>query len=106
MTDQVAYSIYDTNLLFVDSYKDLGIMIDSGLKFYAHINAVISKFGAMNNNLLRSTVCRSVEFMFTSYVSHIRPIDECGSCIWNVDFFFRGYLWGSFFLIKVLKLDY
>ena len=86
-TDQVAYSIYGTNLIFVDSYKDLGVTIDSGLKFHAHVNAVIGKAGAMINNLLRSTVCRSVEFMLTLYVSHIRPIIEYGSCVWNV-----GYL--------------
>ena len=55
-TDQVAYSIYGTNLIFVDSYKDLGVTIDSGLKFHAHINTVIGKAGAMIKNLLRSTV--------------------------------------------------
>ena len=53
VTDQVTYSIYGTNLLFVDSYKDLGITIDSGLKFHTHIKVVIGKFGAMINNLLR-----------------------------------------------------
>ena len=40
VTDQVAYSIYGINLLFVDSYKDLGITTHSGIKFHAHINAV------------------------------------------------------------------
>ena len=29
VTGQVAYSTYGTNLLFADSYKDLGLMIDS-----------------------------------------------------------------------------
>ena len=62
-------------------------MIDSGLKFHSHINDVIDKAGAMVNNLLRSTVCRSVDFMLTLYVSHVRPIIEYGSCVWNV-----GYL--------------
>ena len=87
MNDQVTYSIHGAFLLFVDSYKDLGITTDSGLKFNAHIIAVIGNSGAMINNLLRNTVCRSVEFMLTFYVSHIRPIMEYGSCVWNV-----GYL--------------
>ena len=65
MTDQVAYSKDGTNFLFVDSSKDLGITIDSGLKFHAHIDDVIGKAGAMMKNILRSTVCRSVEFMLT-----------------------------------------
>ena len=69
------------------SSKDLGITIDSGLKFHAHINDVIGKAGAMINNLMRSTVCRSVELMLTLYVSHIRPLIEYGSCVWIV-----GYL--------------
>ena len=90
-TDQAAYSIYGTNLLFVDlyiiqdpytMYKDLRIMIDSGLKFHAHTNAVISRAGAIINNLLRSTVCHSVQLMLTLYLSHIRPIIEYGSCVW------------------------
>ena len=86
VTDYVAYSVYGTYLIFVDSYKDLGITIDSGLKFHVHINAVKGKAGAMNNNLLRSTVCRSVEFTITLYDSHIRPLIGYGSCVWNVGY--------------------
>ena len=67
MAGQVAYSIYGTDLLFVDSYKDLGIKNDSGLKFHAHIYALIGKACTMINNLLRSTVCRSIEFMLTVF---------------------------------------
>ena len=73
-TDQAAYSNFGTNLIFVHSYKDLGITIGSGLEFHAHINTVIGKAGEIISNLLRSTVSRSVEFMLTLYGSHIRPI--------------------------------
>ena len=79
VTDQVAYSTYGTNLLLVDLYKDLGIMIDSGLKFHAHIKVVIGKAGVMINNLLQNTVSRSVEFMLTLSVPHVRPRIEHGS---------------------------
>ena len=87
VTYQVAYSVYGTNLLFVDSYKDRGIIIDSGLELYAHINFVIGKAGTKINNLLRSTVSRSVEFMLALQVLDIRPTIEYGSCVCNV-----GYL--------------
>ena len=87
VTDQVDYSNYDTNWLFVDSYKDLEITIDSGLKSHVDINAVIGKSGAMINNLVRSTVCRSVEFLLTLYISYFRPINEYGTWVWKV-----GYL--------------
>ena len=63
VNDQVTYSIYGANLLFVDSYKDLGITTDSEIKFNVHIIAVIGKSGAMINNLVRNTVYRSVEFI-------------------------------------------
>ena len=49
--------------------------------------AVIVKAGAMINILLRSTVCRSVEFVLSLYVSHNRSIIEHESCVWIV-----GYL--------------
>ena len=39
VTDQVAYSIYGTNLFFVDSFRNIGITIDSVNKFHAYINA-------------------------------------------------------------------
>ena len=52
VTDQVAFSIFGTNLLFVDSFKDLGKIIDSGLKFHALFNVVIGKSGAIINNLM------------------------------------------------------
>ena len=49
VTEEVAFSIYGTNLFFGDSYKDLRIIIDSALKFNAYFNAVIGKAGAMIN---------------------------------------------------------
>ena len=61
-------------------------MIDSEPKFQAPINVVIVKAGALVYNLLRSTVCRSVEFLLTLCVSHI-PLVEYGICVWIV-----GYL--------------
>ena len=48
---------------------------------------MICKAAAMNKNLLRSTVSRSVEFKLALYVSHVRQIIEYISCVWNV-----GYL--------------
>ena len=86
VTDHIEYSTYGTNLLFVNSYRDLGITIDSGLKFYVHINFVIGKAGAMIDNLLGSTVCRSIEITLTLYISHIRPINVYGSHVWNVGY--------------------
>ena len=72
VTEQVAYPFYGSILLFVDSYKELGITIDSGLKFHAHTHHVIGKAGTLIDNLLRSTVCRFVDFMMILYISYFR----------------------------------
>ena len=82
VTDQLAYSICGTNLLFVDFYKDPGIMIDSRFKLHAQVESAVGKAGAIINNTRRSKVCRSVKFMLTLYVSHIHLIIEYR--IWNI----------------------
>ena len=74
MTDQLTYSTYGNRLLFIHSYKNLRIMIDSALNFHAHVDAIIEKAYAVINSLLRSTAGRSVEFVLTLYILHNRPI--------------------------------
>lgn len=81
------YRINGERLQFVRGYKDLGVKVDSVMRFHGHIDLVCGRVGSMISNLLRSTVCRSVEFMVSLWVSHVRPLMEYGSCIWNV-----GYL--------------
>ena len=53
---------------------NLGVIIDSKLRFHEHISVVAGKEGGLMLELLQSTVCRSREFMVTLFVSHIRPI--------------------------------
>ena len=81
------YFISGEEVKFVSSCKDLGITVDKSLKFHVHVGVVVGRAGAMMGELLRSTVCRSKEFMIVLYVSHIRPILDYCSSVWNV-----GYL--------------
>ena len=69
------------------SHRDLGIAVDSSLKFHIHINGVVWKASGLAGQLLRGTVCRSRCFMVTLFVSHIRPILDYCSTLWNL-----GYL--------------
>ena len=45
----------------------------------------VGRAGALMGDLLR--ICRCREFIISLFISHIRPIIECCSCVWNV-----GYL--------------
>ena len=82
-----SYSVRGETVHFVEVYKDLGVMVDSRLRFHRHVDLIVWRAGSMMNNLLRSTICRSRDFMVALWVSHIRPLIEYASCVWNV-----GYL--------------
>ena len=81
------YTVQDSTIQQVHKYRDLGVIVDSTLRFHSHIDCIVGRTGSMINNLLRSTLCRSVDFMVTLWVSHVRPLIEFNSCVWNV-----GYL--------------
>ena len=69
-----------------NDHRDLGVTVDITLKFHKHIQLVVNKAGGMASNFLRSTVCRSREFMLSLYISHIRPLLEFSSCVWNTGY--------------------
>ena len=81
------YQLGDAELKLVSSHKDLGVIVDSSLKFHTHISTVVRKASGLGNQLLRGTVCRTGDFMITIFVSHIRPILDYASSVWSM-----GYL--------------
>ena len=81
-----AYRLEGSPVNFVDSCRDLGVVVDSQLRFHQHISQVVSKAGGVSMNILKSTVCRSPEFMCSVFKAHIRPILEYASPVWNTGF--------------------
>ncbi|KAK3886186.1 hypothetical protein Pcinc_009646 [Petrolisthes cinctipes] len=81
------YHLDNSDLSLADNHRDLGILVDNTLKFHAHIRATVNKAAGLANNLLKSTLCRSSDFMVTILKSHIRPVLEFVSTVWNT-----GYL--------------
>ena len=72
------YSLDGGRLSIVESHKDLGVVVDSKLKFHKHVQTVIGKTGQAMGEMLRSTICRTSKFMMSLFVSHISPIlDYC-----------------------------
>jgi len=77
------YNIHDTIISSSETIKDLGIHIDSNLKFHNHTASVISKA-----NRLLAIIHKSFHFsdnyMFlTLYKSLVRPVIKYGNAIWG-----------------------
>ena len=85
--DDSGYSLGGSSLKLVKTHRDLGVLIDSSLRFHPHVAEVVRKSSGLANQILRSTVCRSPIFMITLFISHIRPILDYCSTLWNY-----GYL--------------
>ena len=79
--------VLNGNLLPVqNSFRDLGIIVDTSLKFHEHIESLSHKASGLCHNFLKSTVCRTPEFMLFLFKTHIRPLLDYGSCLWNTGF--------------------
>ena len=78
-------------LTFTKSHRDLGVTVDSLLKFHEHVGIITRKAASLVNQLLRGTVCREPAFMLRLFVSHIRPLMDFASCLWNVGFLGDGH---------------
>ena len=81
------YFIDGHHIPSVESHVDLGVTVDCHLKFHEHARSVVHKASGLAQSFLRSTVCRSREFMLFLLITHLRPVLEYGSCVWNT-----GYL--------------
>jgi hypothetical protein len=80
------YTLGGSRLEFVLAQRDLGVLVDVGLKFHGHIREVVRRASGLCSDLLRSTVNRSPDFMVTLFVSHVRPILDYCSCVWNLGY--------------------
>ena len=81
-----SYYLNGVRIELVRSFKDLGVLVDDDLKFHGHIRRAVQKAGGMASGLLKSTVCRSPEFMVHLWISHVRPLLEYCSVVWNTGF--------------------
>ena len=66
-----------------DSHIDLGVSVDTSLKFHQHI---AQKPGGLYQRFLKATVCHMPKFMLFFYTKHVRPIMEYASCVWNTGY--------------------
>lgn len=80
------YLLNGNPLPVVSSHRDLGVIVDTSLKFHEHIESVSHKASGLCHSFLKSTVCRNPDFMLFLFKTHIRPVLEYGSCLWNTGY--------------------
>ena len=83
--DQTTYPVYTLDGLVLstaDTATDLGVTVDTELKFHSHVQSIAHKASGLSHSLLKATVRRSKEFMIFLLVTHIRPVLEYSSCLW------------------------
>ena len=68
------------------SHRDLGVIVDTSLKFHEHIDSLTLKVSGLCHSFLKAMVCRSPKLMLFLLMTHIRPVLEYGSCLWNTKF--------------------
>ena len=80
------YFLDGRDIQMVNVHKDLGILVDTSLRFHMHVRSVVNGASGLAANLLRATVCRSSHFMLSLFTTHIRPLLEYCSCLWNTGY--------------------
>ena len=80
------YKILDNHINFVESHSDLGVLIDRNLKFHIHIRKKVGMVGGLTTNLLSCTLSRDADFLMNIYKSHIRPVLDYASPLWNMQY--------------------
>ena len=86
LQNNTIYSIGGEALVSKSSHKDLGVTVDTTLRFHPHIRSAVAKAGGVASNLLKSTLCRLPEFMTTLFMSDVRPLLDFASPVWNTRF--------------------
>ena len=66
-----------------DSYRDLGILFDTGLKFHQHASETAMKANRVLAYMRRGFINLNESVLLQLYKSVVRPIIEYGNVIWG-----------------------
>ena len=80
------YRLSGEYIQLVKCHRDLGVIVDEKLRFHEHVDSVVRKARGLMGCLLRATKCRDQNFMLSLFISHIRPLIDYCSSVWNVGF--------------------
>ena len=82
-TSTHTFSLGNIPLEQVDSIRDLGITIDSKLRFKNHINEITSKANQRAALVRRCFLSRNATNLVLAFKTHIRPLLEYASTTWS-----------------------
>ena len=77
------YSIGYNSLPLRDHVVDLGVTVDSMLKYSVHTNQLVAKAKRRSGLLFRCFVTRDMSVLRKAFTTYIRPLLEYASSIWS-----------------------
>ena len=77
------FSINNETLPNVASVVDLGVTIDSNLKFSLHTGKITRKAFARSNLILKCFVSRDSATLIKAFITYVRPLLEYNSPVWS-----------------------
>ena len=81
---EYTYYMEGKEITKTDEEKDLGIIVDTNLKFVQHINTKVKKANQMLGIIKRSFSFMDKEMLLILFKSLVRPHLEYGSSVWSV----------------------
>jgi len=67
----------------VSEVRDLGVIVDSSLKFNSHISYVVAKANSRASLIHKCFVSRYPEILLRAFKVYLRPLLEYATCVWS-----------------------
>jgi len=77
------YVLDGENIDIVDHMCDIGVIIQSKLKFTKHCNSLVKKGHFIIRNIFNTFKGHSAKFYVKMYCTYVRPILEASSPVWS-----------------------
>jgi len=67
----------------VNSARNLGVIVDSHLKFDMHINHIVTRAHRLASLIHEYFISRDPSTEMRAFVIYVRPLLEYASCVWS-----------------------
>ena len=81
--------LYGVCVNYVNEVKDLGVVMDSALKFNAHIDGIVAKANSRAYLIRKCFVSRDPEIMTRAFNVYVRPLLEYASPVWSPQYSYQ-----------------